>query len=91
MDREGPLVKIATRMALLITHPDHMRDSASLAAYKRFLSASEGDSGLWRALPRDVSDWWRRRAASTIVTNDGAARVVGPAARDAEISMLGGD
>jgi hypothetical protein len=78
-------------MALLITHPDYMVDSASLAAYERFLAAFGDDSGAWRALPRDVSDWWRRRAASTIVSDDGAPRIVGPAAREAEVVMLGGD
>jgi hypothetical protein len=78
-------------MALLITHPDYMLDSASLAAYERFLGTFGDDSGTWRALPRDVSDWWRRRAASTIATGDGAPRVVGPAAGEAEIAMLGID
>jgi hypothetical protein len=76
-------------MALLITHPDYMRDVASLEAYERFLSAFSDDSGAWRALPRDVSDWWRRRAASTIVRDEGVLRIVGPAAPDAEIAMLG--
>jgi hypothetical protein len=75
-------------MALLITHPDYMVDSAPRAAYKRFLEAFADDSGMWRALPREVSDWWRRRAASTIV-NDGSPRLVGPAEHDATISMLG--
>jgi hypothetical protein len=78
-------------MALLITHPDYMRDVASLEAYERFLSAFSEDSAAWRALPRDVSDWWRRRAASTIVTGGGAPRIAGPAEREAEIAMLGAD
>jgi hypothetical protein len=78
-------------MALLITHPDYMRDVASLKAYERFLSAFSDDSGVWRALPQDVSDWWRRRAASTIVTDGGTPRVAGPAEREAEIAMLGAD
>jgi hypothetical protein len=76
-------------MALLITHPDYMRDVASLEAYERFLIAFSDDSGAWRALPRDVSDWWRRRAASTIVSDEGVLRILGPAAPDAEIAMLG--
>jgi hypothetical protein len=76
-------------MTLLITHPDYMQDAASLAAYQRFLDVFGDDSGAWRALPRDVSDWWRRRAASTIVRDEGVLRIVGPAARDAEIAMLG--
>jgi hypothetical protein len=77
-------------MALLITHPDYMLDSTSLGAYERFLDAFSGAAGLWRALPRDVSDWWRRRAESTIVTDEDALRVVGPAAGEARIAMLGG-
>jgi hypothetical protein len=76
-------------MALLITHPDYMLDSTSLGAYERFLEAFGGSAEVWRALPRDVSDWWRRRAASTIVTDDGAPQVVGPAAGEARICMLG--
>ena len=48
------------------------------------------DAKTWRALPREVSDWWRRRAASTIVT-EGGPRVIGPAAHDAAVSMLGAD
>jgi hypothetical protein len=78
-------------MALLITHPDYMLESDRLGAYERFLRAFEDDPGVWRALPHDVSDWWRRRAASNIVIGDGVPRIVGPAAREAEISMLGGD
>jgi hypothetical protein len=77
-------------MALLITHPDYMQDPAILAAYERFLDTFRDDSGAWRVLPRDVSDWWRRRAASNIVSGDGTARIVGPAADEAEIAMLGG-
>ena len=77
-------------MALLITHPDYMQDPAVLAAYERFLDTFRDDSGAWRVLPRDVSDWWRRRAASRIVSGDGPVRIVGPAAHEAEIAMLGG-
>jgi hypothetical protein len=78
-------------MALLITHPDYMLDPVSLAAYEGFLGAFVDDARVWRALPRDVSDWWRRRAASTIVTGDGAPQVVGPAAGEARICTLGAD
>jgi hypothetical protein len=76
-------------MALLITHPDYMLENSELAAYERFLAAFDGDPGVWRALPGTVSDWWRRRAASRIEMTDGTPRVQGPAAGEAEISMLG--
>jgi hypothetical protein len=78
-------------MAVLLTHPDYMLDRSRLDAYGSFLERYAADDTAWRALPREVSAWWRRRAASTIVlTPDGALQVDGPAAADARIVMLGG-
>ncbi len=74
-------------MALLITHPDYMTDPARLSAYERFLSAFGDDEKLWRALPREISDWWRRRAASAIVRDGSGWRVDGPAADAADIAF----
>jgi hypothetical protein len=74
-------------MALLITHPDYMTDPARLSSYERFLSAFADDEKLWRALPREISDWWRRRADSVIVRDGGGWRVEGPAADAAEIAF----
>jgi len=76
-------------MALLITHPDYMLDSTHLGAYARFLESYDGDNGAWQPLPREVSAWWRRRAASTIVTHDGQRRVEGPAHPEADIRFVG--
>jgi hypothetical protein len=78
-------------IAVLLTHPDYMLDSARLAAYEAFLERYEADLTVWRALPREVSAWWRRRAASSIVeAPDGHLRIDGPAADEARIVMLGG-
>jgi hypothetical protein len=73
-------------MALLITHPDYMGEPERLDAYARFLTAV-GDDGAWRALPREVSAWWRRRAASHLECTDGGWRVVGPAADEAAVTF----
>jgi hypothetical protein len=73
-------------MALLIVHPDYMLEPARVAAYARFLDRFAGDDSAWRALPRDVSAWWRRRACSRIERDDdGSWRVSGPAAGEARI------
>ncbi|MDP9226832.1 MAG: hypothetical protein M3P18_23915, partial [Actinomycetota bacterium] len=72
-------------MALLLTHPDYMLDDWRLAVYEELLDAQAGAATTWHALPREVSSWWRRRAASTIERVDGVWRVVGPAAEDARI------
>jgi hypothetical protein len=76
-------------MALLITHPDYMLAPESLETYRRFLDAFAGDDGLWRALPQEVSAWWRRRAASSIERVDGEWKVVGPAADEAAVAHYG--
>ncbi len=75
-------------MALLITHPDYMLDEGRLGAYSRLLAHAAADDGVWRALPRDVSAWWRRRAASRIELVDGDWKVVGPASEDADIRYV---
>jgi hypothetical protein len=72
-------------MALMIVHPDYMLESERLAAYRRFLERFRSDETAWRALPRDVSAWWRRRADSQLELTGGAWRVVGPAAGEARI------
>ncbi len=75
-------------MALLITHPDYMLDETRLGAYSRLLAHAAADDGVWRALPRDVSAWWRSRAASRIELVDGDWKVVGPASQDADIRYV---
>jgi hypothetical protein len=58
-------------MALVITHPDYMLTEDHLAVYERYLERYADDPYAWRALPREVSAWWRRRASSQL-------RMVGP-------------
>jgi peptidoglycan/xylan/chitin deacetylase (PgdA/CDA1 family) len=76
-------------MALLITHPDYMLERSRLEAYERFLQANREDESLWRALPRDVSAWWRRRADSRIEPGPHGWQVVGPAAGEAQVELAG--
>jgi hypothetical protein len=75
-------------MALLITHPDYMGDERRLGAYAEFLRFYKDDPTVWRALPRDVAAWWRRRAASRLVPDGRRWRAVGPAAEEAQIRFL---
>ena len=72
-------------MALLITHPDYMLGDDLLEAYRRFLAEFADDGELWRALPREVASWWRRRVASRLVRSGDGWTVVGPAAEEATI------
>jgi hypothetical protein len=72
-------------MALMITHPDYA-DQRVLRAYRSLLQRFADDSSAWRPLPRDVSAWWRRRAASQLERAPDGWRVVGPAAGEATIA-----
>jgi hypothetical protein len=74
-------------MVLALTHPDYLRDDVVFAAYRNFLKAFRGDETGWHALPREVSAWWRRRAASSLEFRDGEWRVVGPAADRGTVSF----
>jgi peptidoglycan/xylan/chitin deacetylase (PgdA/CDA1 family) len=51
-------------MALMLTHPDYLPEGGrAFRAYERVLARYAGDATAWRALPRDVAAWWRRRRA----------------------------
>jgi hypothetical protein len=76
-------------MALLIVHPDYMLDEPQQAAYERFLARFEREPGVWRALPREVSAWWRRRADSSLERTPDGWRVLGPAATDGVVAYAG--
>jgi hypothetical protein len=64
-----------------------MLEPARLAGYGRFLDEFADDPTAWRALPRDVAGWWRRRAASRVVSVHGRWTVEGPAALDGRIAL----
>ena len=71
-------------MALMLTHPDYMTESSTLATYRGFLEHVKDTAGYWHALPRNVARWWRDRDASEI---DGD-RIVGPASERGSIRSL---
>jgi peptidoglycan/xylan/chitin deacetylase (PgdA/CDA1 family) len=74
-------------MALVLTHSDYVGNPYLLDAYRRLLDEFADDATAWKALPRDVSDWWRRRAASRLEEVEGEWAVVGPAQREARVEF----
>jgi hypothetical protein len=74
-------------MALVLTHPDYIGNPYLLDSYRRLLSEFADDSTAWKALPRDVSAWWRRRARSHLEEIDGQWTVLGPAEREARVEF----
>ena len=82
---KADLLRSRGGMALVLTHPDYMLAEDRIAAYRRFLDAFRGDPAVWKALPREVSAWWRRRAATSLWADRRGWRAVGPAASEASI------
>ena len=72
-----------------ITHPDpdYLGRPATGLAYRRLLAEIAGRADVWVALPKDVAEWWRKRARGLSPLDDGIARWTGaevaiaPAAR----------
>ncbi len=84
--QKAAFIRARGGLAMLLTHPDYMLTESRRAGYRTFL-ATVGDEA-WRALPRDVSRWWRRRAETRIVADGrGGWKAVGPAADDARIVL----
>jgi hypothetical protein len=78
-------------MAMLLTHPDYMIDGPALEAYARLLGRYADDATAWRALPHEVSAWWRRRGSSRLEQVNGEWHVRGPAADEAVVALLDGE
>jgi peptidoglycan/xylan/chitin deacetylase (PgdA/CDA1 family) len=79
----------------LVVHPDYMTTDRNLRYYEDFLEfITAWRRELWFALPRDVAQWWRERAQSTVVSADGEEPFIeGPAAGRGNIAWaaLDGD
>ncbi|HEV3363282.1 MAG TPA: hypothetical protein VG795_03945, partial [Acidimicrobiia bacterium] len=76
-------------MVLLLTHPDYTDKAVAVDSYRDLLAAYRDDGTAWKALPREVAAWWRRRAASRPERVGDGWEVVGPAAGEAAIRFLG--
>jgi len=77
-------------MAMIDTHPDYLVNERIFNAYAGFLDRFSDDTTAWQALPREVSSWWRRRAASWLEHDGSTWRVVGPAEREGRVTYEGG-
>jgi peptidoglycan/xylan/chitin deacetylase (PgdA/CDA1 family) len=74
-------------LAVLLTHPDYLLEDDLLAVYERFVAEVAADASAWHALPRDVSRWWRQRAASRLVESGQGWAIEGPAEGRGEVRL----
>lgn len=82
-------LKAHNGMALVLTHPDYARNERLVDAYRTLLDEFADDDTAWKALPRDVSAWWRMRAASELVRENGSWKIVGPASGRGAVAFSG--
>lgn len=85
--RKAEFLRSCGGMVLLDTHPDYLVSAPIFDAYRRFLERFAHDNGAWRALPGEVSQWWRRRARSKLERTGSGWMVTGPAADDASVEF----
>jgi hypothetical protein len=71
-------------MVLVLSHPDYAHGPA-LQAWHDLLEHVRDDPTMWQPLPREVSRWWRERAASSLVRRHDGWQVTGPAAGRARV------
>jgi hypothetical protein len=77
-------------LALIDTHPDYLIEEPIKSAYRSLLERFATDESAWKALPREVSAWWRRRADSRIERAGEDWIVTGPAATEARVELTEG-
>jgi hypothetical protein len=64
-------------MILTLVHPDYCGEGIYLQAYEKLLEYLAGIDNAWRALPSEVAQWWRQRAAAQLDVIDGQPMVSG--------------
>ena len=78
-------------MALIDTHPDYLVDDRILKAYAGFLERFVQDGSAWKALPCEVSSWWRLRAELCLERAGSRWKVIGPGAEQASVETISAD
>jgi hypothetical protein len=63
-----------------------MTSAPRLDLYRAVLSRLTEDQEAWKALPGDLSDWWRRRSESEFRAKGDRLEISGPARDDAAVS-----
>lgn len=77
-------------------HPDYLASAREMAVYQSLLahlSEMREREQLWFALPGEINDWWRRRAAMRLVPDGGDWRIEGDGHERARLAyaILEGD
>ena len=85
---KAELLRARGALVTLDTHPDYLIAGEILVAYRRFLESMLRYDDAWRALPREVSAWWRDRAGLEVQRDADGWGVVGHRAQEARMEFV---
>jgi peptidoglycan/xylan/chitin deacetylase (PgdA/CDA1 family) len=75
-------------MILTLVHPDYCGSGQYLEEYETLLKQLNNYQSAWRALPSDVSAWWRRRDQMKLTVRGDSPSIEGPGSERAVAKML---
>jgi peptidoglycan/xylan/chitin deacetylase (PgdA/CDA1 family) len=75
-------------MILTLVHPDYCGSGSYLEEYETLLKQLAGFESAWRALPSEVSAWWRSRDQLRLTVEGDTPSIEGPDADRAVARML---
>jgi hypothetical protein len=75
-------------MILTLVHPDYCGSGEYFAEYETLLKQLNDFQLAWRALPSEVSAWWRRRDQMTLTVRGDTPSIEGPGSERAVATML---
>ena len=88
--RQAELIMTKHGMMSFIVHPDYVIPRKARMAYESlldYLAELRQERDVWIALPREVNQWWRQRAAMSIIGSEAEGwRIVGPGSDRARIA-----
>ncbi|MFZ0679762.1 hypothetical protein [Candidatus Binatus sp.] len=75
-------------MILTLVHPDYCGSGRYLHEYETLLKQLNDYQSAWRALPSEVSAWWRRRDQMKLTVRGDSPSIEGPGSERAVARML---
>jgi peptidoglycan/xylan/chitin deacetylase (PgdA/CDA1 family) len=75
----------------LLVHPDYMLSRERLELYDAFLGFLTEQQGGWHALPAEVAQWWKTRAALDVETLAPPGPAADPASLEPTLALAGND
>ncbi len=87
--RQTALILAHHGLMSFIVHPDYIIEARPRAVFEALLdhlAHLRDHENVWTALPREINQWWRQRAAMTLVPSASEWRIEGPGSDRARLA-----